>query len=88
MSQLIALTAAMPVKAWAVLSSRVTTSTACRKCRRRAHDQQSTRKGTGFVASPGTKSNQVMSGIAPDSPALTQSVVTLPNVMLFLRSDD
>ena len=72
-----AVTPAMQVKAWAVRwpSSHVTTSTACRKCRR-AHDQQLSRKRTGFVASPETKSDQLhcfCPGQLRTHPALTQS---------------
>ena len=43
-------------------------------------------KKTGFVASPGTKNDQLLSRIAADSPAVTQSAVTLLSVMILLRS--
>ena len=40
----------------------------------------------GFVASPGTKNDQLFSRRAPDAPALTKSVLPLPNDMLSLCS--
>ena len=40
----------------------------------------------GFVASPGTKNDQLFSRRAPDAPGLTQSVITLPYGMLLLCS--
>ena len=49
-------------------------------------ESSATQKRTGFAASPGTKNDQLLSRIAADSPAVTQSAVTLLSVMILLRS--
>ena len=65
---------AMQAKVWAVLwrSSRGATLTVCVKCRWRV--KQSTQKRTGFIASPETKNDQLLSWKAPQTPALIQTL--------------